>query len=341
MDNVENPLLTVAIPTYNRNAILKENLGILLPQLTNRVEVIIFDNCSELPVSTTLHDELNEWPNLKVYRNVVNIGLSGNIIKCIEHCKTQWVWTLSDDDRLLPNALEKVLEYIDKYPNAININFKSNYTKNRNFDVVIGTQDDFIEKMENINNFFLISLNIYKVNEIRRYLRFSYIFSYSILPHFVIYLLALTGQSKSVFACKELLASENSYEELDQRWSSIPLCMGLPTLFELPLNMSNVNRNKLMKAIVPIIGRPISSMIRIADLYKEGQSLSVWEYNYEQPYKRLSKNLPFFWKIELRICRILFMFPSLIPKFSVFIKKIKKQLNKKTTAPVSDRYNRI
>ena len=78
---MSNNLLTITIPTYNRNAILKKNLQTLLPQTKNNCEVIVIDNHSEIPVEETLKEELKEYPNLSVVRNKANVGLSGNLIK--------------------------------------------------------------------------------------------------------------------------------------------------------------------------------------------------------------------------------------------------------------------
>ena len=51
-------MITIAIPTYNRNRTLKENLRLLLPQLTDRCRLLIIDNCSDTPVAETLADLL-------------------------------------------------------------------------------------------------------------------------------------------------------------------------------------------------------------------------------------------------------------------------------------------
>ena len=48
--------LTIAIPTYNRNEILKANLEKLLPQVTDECNVVIFDNCSDTPVKEVIEE---------------------------------------------------------------------------------------------------------------------------------------------------------------------------------------------------------------------------------------------------------------------------------------------
>jgi glycosyltransferase involved in cell wall biosynthesis len=124
-------ILTIAIPTYNRNEILKRNLKLLLPQLTDQTIVNIYDNCSDIPVAETLKEEEENYKNLKIFRNKANIGLSGNIIKCIEECTSKWVWILSDDDATLPTTVSIINDYIKSFPDANCINFKSEFNQLR------------------------------------------------------------------------------------------------------------------------------------------------------------------------------------------------------------------
>ena len=42
-----NPILTIAIPTYNRKKYLKECLDHVIPQVGEDIELIVCDNASE------------------------------------------------------------------------------------------------------------------------------------------------------------------------------------------------------------------------------------------------------------------------------------------------------
>lgn len=46
MSSMEDKLLTIAIPTYNGARTIASMLNILLPQVDERVEVLVSDNCS-------------------------------------------------------------------------------------------------------------------------------------------------------------------------------------------------------------------------------------------------------------------------------------------------------
>ena len=80
--------LTIAIPTYNRNEILYKNFEKLLSQITDECRVIIFDNCSDVPVNDTIAElvEVNSHIEISVVRNRYNIGMTANILKCFEIC---------------------------------------------------------------------------------------------------------------------------------------------------------------------------------------------------------------------------------------------------------------
>ena len=49
-----NRTLTIAIPTFNRNAVLIENLKHLLPQLGKHEDILIIDNCYDIEVGNYL-----------------------------------------------------------------------------------------------------------------------------------------------------------------------------------------------------------------------------------------------------------------------------------------------
>jgi glycosyltransferase involved in cell wall biosynthesis len=53
----DRPLLTIAIPTYNRSACLTQLLEALRPQLVgeSRVELIVSDNASPMTRQLSLH----------------------------------------------------------------------------------------------------------------------------------------------------------------------------------------------------------------------------------------------------------------------------------------------
>ncbi|RZK28376.1 MAG: glycosyltransferase family 2 protein, partial [Hymenobacter sp.] len=107
-------MLTIAIPTYNRNERLARSLEILVPQLSAGVKLVIIDNCSSVPIKDTVEPYL--LSNVKVVRNTYNIGMAANILRCFENCDTEWLWVLGDDDPPHKNAVEIIIQEIKAHP---------------------------------------------------------------------------------------------------------------------------------------------------------------------------------------------------------------------------------
>jgi len=120
---VEQPILTIAIPTYNRPEKIKIQVRLLLPQLSDKVNLIIYDNCSDIPVETLF--ESNELSHFHLVRNRVNVGADANIARCFENCTTKWLWTLSDDDLVKENAVKSILNELINDEQSVFINLCS------------------------------------------------------------------------------------------------------------------------------------------------------------------------------------------------------------------------
>jgi glycosyltransferase involved in cell wall biosynthesis len=198
----QSALLTVCIPTYNR-ASIATTVQALLPQLTPEVQLKIFDNCSDIAVTEILREHLAE--NISVVRNSINVGAAGNILKCFEYCDTEWMWLLSDDDKVVSNAIENILATIQRYPDVAYIKFNSD-VGDVAFDVkeeVVATgQKDFINKANNFGNVLFLSSAVYNVQEIKKGIKAAYYFTSTFSPHVVFALayLAINPAGKALFS---------------------------------------------------------------------------------------------------------------------------------------------
>ena len=106
---MEIPLLSIAIPTYNRVHLLRQTIELLLPQLGAGVELLVCDNAS--PDGTA--DYLRALaPRLRLHRHKKNLGLDANFLSSINESKGKYIWVLCDDDLPCSNAVEKILEAI-------------------------------------------------------------------------------------------------------------------------------------------------------------------------------------------------------------------------------------
>lgn len=107
------PLLTIAIPTYNGSKTIKVMMDILLAQYDPRVEIIVSDNCStdETPQIITEY-QLNH-PYIKYVRNEKNIGADANFLQCMRIASGKFIHLLSDDDVMIEGAMPKILSFLE------------------------------------------------------------------------------------------------------------------------------------------------------------------------------------------------------------------------------------
>lgn len=110
---VTKPLLTIAIPTYNRAGCLKELLSVLSEQVKDerRVELIISDNASVDETPSVVQEFADRGLRFRYFRNPENIGPDANFLHCFEQARGKYVWLFSDDDLIVPGGLAKILNY--------------------------------------------------------------------------------------------------------------------------------------------------------------------------------------------------------------------------------------
>jgi len=113
---IARPLLTLAIPTYNRAGCLKELLSVLADQLRDepRIELLISDNASTDATPDLVKDFKARGICVRYIRNPENIGADANFVQCFEQARGKYFWLFSDDDLIVPGGLAKILSYCAK-----------------------------------------------------------------------------------------------------------------------------------------------------------------------------------------------------------------------------------
>jgi len=112
------PLLTLAIPTFNRATYLAELLEALLPQLAGlaaqTIELLISDNCSEDETAAMVAAFQRRGLPCRYVRNPRNIGSDANFLQCLNLATGQYVWVMGDDDLLVPHAIADLLSLLSQ-----------------------------------------------------------------------------------------------------------------------------------------------------------------------------------------------------------------------------------
>lgn len=130
----QEKLLSILIPTYNREEYLMKNLNILLSQINEeiaeKIEIIISDNCSDDNTFEKLLELKEKNEILKISKNEKNIGADKNFYKLIMESQGKYLWLFGDDEFLLEKGLEKVIYYLEKEKNIGLFHIKNSSKKN-------------------------------------------------------------------------------------------------------------------------------------------------------------------------------------------------------------------
>lgn len=112
-ETTTKPLLTFAIPTYNRAGCLRDLLSVLVDQLRDepRVELIISDNASPDETPLVVQEFAARGLSVRYIRNAQNVGPDANFLQCFEQARGKYVWIFSDDDLIVPGGLGKIVTY--------------------------------------------------------------------------------------------------------------------------------------------------------------------------------------------------------------------------------------
>jgi len=103
------PLVTIAIPTYNRaSGYLPQALQCALRQTYQNLEIFISDNCST-DKTPALVSSISD-PRIRYFRHPKNIGGNNNFNFCIQEAKGKYLLLLHDDDMIDPDFVETCIK---------------------------------------------------------------------------------------------------------------------------------------------------------------------------------------------------------------------------------------
>lgn len=119
--------LSIIIPYYETFEYTKKLLEVLIPQLTDEVEVLIIDDgCGELML-----DYLTEINNniIVIHSSPSSGGASRPRNIGLNHAKGKYIAFIDSDDMVSENYISKILKVIEKEPDIIYISWMSKVHK--------------------------------------------------------------------------------------------------------------------------------------------------------------------------------------------------------------------
>ena len=237
-------ILTIVIPTYNRPQNIKVQHASLLPQLTDAVKLIIIDNNSKIPVSSLIDNSHSS--KVKVIRNPINIGGAANIARCFEICDTEWLWTLSDDDVIEVDAVEKILTLIKNLNDVCYVNFNNKriYSSN-NFS-------DILDNGGLYQDYYYMSVCVYNVSKLKNHIHHYYRALSTMQPaiYMLIKYLADTPNDKCMISNIRIISAGSP----DISWNRMTFLYASLYLVDLLQDMKSEFKSNLFKSIIADCG---------------------------------------------------------------------------------------
>ena len=123
------PLLSIVIPTYNRDSFLESLLSELARQSAclpaGTLEVVVLDNASSDGTGAVCRQVGAKLPSFRYIRNPVNIGADENVLLCPQAATGEWLWIFGDDDILHDGALAQIVGLLrDTAADTVLLNYR-------------------------------------------------------------------------------------------------------------------------------------------------------------------------------------------------------------------------
>lgn len=103
------PKVSVLIPVYNRESLVRECIQSARNQIMEDLEIVVCDNASTDQTWQICQEEAAIDPRIRIFRNEENIGPVRNWMECIKHARGEYSKIVFSDDKIYPDCLEKML----------------------------------------------------------------------------------------------------------------------------------------------------------------------------------------------------------------------------------------
>lgn len=156
---INNPILSICIPIYNRLEYLRKMLTRFHEdrELFNRGEIQLFisDNCSLEDILGCVNEFREQGLLIEFHRNNSNLGMDGNFASCFRNARGKYVWLLGSDDIPDSGKVKSLLEILRN--NDLNALYLTNRAGNGDLNYFKDPQA-FLKKISILITF--ISCNI-------------------------------------------------------------------------------------------------------------------------------------------------------------------------------------
>jgi glycosyltransferase involved in cell wall biosynthesis len=237
------PLLTIAIPTFNRPEKLLKQVEVVSKQLRDSVVLLVVDNSSSHDPCELLADISSKAKPgaIRIHRNVANVGLAGNICRCLEIADGEWVWLLGDDDLARPDAVDLILAAVSEWvadesegSPCIGGHFSTGIHQYPEARTITKSEDYWhsLADEARFSNALFLSSCVFHSEQARKNLRTAFMQIYSAAPHIAVYAVGVIAGG-----CVRL---ENRFivdvgkAESGATWNRLAVLAGITSLVDIP-----------------------------------------------------------------------------------------------------------
>ena len=117
------PLVSVAVITYNSSKTVLETLDSIANQTYQNLELIVSDDCSSDNTVEVCREWIEEHKQRFVRTDLLtvkkNTGVSANLNRAADACRGEWVKEIAGDDVLLSDCIEIYMNYVIEHPDTV------------------------------------------------------------------------------------------------------------------------------------------------------------------------------------------------------------------------------
>lgn len=114
-----NPLVTAVIPVYNGSAYIDEAVESILANTFKDIQILLINDGS----TDNSHEKCTllsqKYLNIDYHSFEVNRGLGETLNYALSHAKGTYICRLNQDDKMLPNRIEKQVAFLQKNPEVV------------------------------------------------------------------------------------------------------------------------------------------------------------------------------------------------------------------------------
>ncbi len=299
--------LSIVIPTYNRPDKLKRLLESIFKQnLSDIYEIVVVNNCSNYKIEDITHQfDLNK---IRIINNPFNVRMATNMVNTFLHCKTKWMWLISDDDVICENATSIINNRISKNPEVGYLKFSTEGIGEVGLenDEKVHNLEQFIDYYANkevvrSDNLVFVSNGVFNLEALYPFLGFGYEFSYTYIGFLIPVFYSLNEEIPVKFCDEKVIKFVNPGNGV---WSFSTVGLGLSTLSHLPLSLDKSYFKKFLKITMLISYKNMFKYLLKQN--KEGNQ-KVYNMIYHSNYKYY---LNFTQKIFFHLFTILLVYPK-------------------------------